>query len=77
MLNPFQRLLGLLAGSSHADLRRQVQFLKAENQILRRKLPQSVPTTAAEKARLVMLGRPLGKALNDLLSIVSRRTFNR
>lgn len=75
MMSPFQRLYEVLAGSSHADLRRQVQFLKAENQVLRARLGQRVRTTPPERARLVRLGLPLGAAIKDLITIVSPRTF--
>jgi len=36
--NPFLRLLRVLAGAGQDDLRRQVQYLKAENEILRSKI---------------------------------------
>lgn len=72
---PINRLLRVLAGSSRDDLRRQVQYLKAENEILRSKIAGPVRVTAAERARLVRLGKPLGKAIRSLVSIVRPATF--
>jgi putative transposase len=69
--------LEVLATATSADLRRQVQFLRAENQILRSRLKCRVRTTHQERVRLVRLGRPLGSAIQSLISIVSPRTFVR
>lgn len=73
----FQPLLTLLARSSERELTQQVQFLKAENEILRSKLPARVPLTPQEKKRLLKFGKPLKQAIKDLISIVSPRTFFR
>lgn len=77
MKSPFLRLFRVLAGSRQSDLRQQVQFLKAENEILRSRIKGPIRTTAQERARLVRLGKPLGVAIRDLISIVSPRTFAR
>jgi putative transposase len=77
MPNLFNRVLEVLATATSADLRRQVQFLRAENQILRSRLKTKVRTTHQERVRLVRLGRPLGSAIQSLISIVSSRTFVR
>ena len=75
MPNLFRRLLTALAGSSRDDLRRQVQFLKAENEILRAKIKGPVRVTPAERSRLIRLGKPLGQAITALVSIVRPATF--
>jgi len=73
--NPFRRLLEVLAGSSQADLRRQVQYLKAEHEILRVRINGPIRVTPTERFRLVRLGRPLGAAIRSLVSIVRPATF--
>ncbi len=75
MPNIFRRLLTTLAGSGRDDLRRQIRYLKAENEVLRSKIAGSVPVTPAELARLVRLSRPLGSAIRSLVTIVRPETF--
>ncbi len=77
MPNLFRRLLDVLAGSTQADLRRQIQYLKAENEVLRSKIEGPVRVTPEERARLVRLAKPLGAAIKALVSIVSPRTILR
>ncbi|MCC6678807.1 MAG: hypothetical protein IT436_16870, partial [Phycisphaerales bacterium] len=57
MHHRFRRLMAVLTGSTRNDLRRQVQFLKAENEVLRARIKGRVRTTPAERARLVKLGK--------------------
>lgn len=75
MPNLFRRILSTLAGSGRDDLRRQVQFLKAENEVLRSKIKGPIRVTPAERSRLVRLGKPLGKAIAAIVSIVKPETF--
>ena len=70
MPNPVQALLILLAHATDRELARQVQYLKNENRVLRARLPQQIMTTPAERARLLKYGRPLGPAINQLITIV-------
>ncbi len=74
MPNLFRRLFDVLAGSSQGDLRRQIQYLKAENEVLRAKIDGPVRVTPGERSRLVRLAKPLGSALKALVSIVSPQT---
>lgn len=75
MPRPFRCLLATLAGSGRDDLRRQIQFLKAENEVLRARITGPIRVTPAERSRLVRLGKPLGKAIATLVSIVKPETF--
>ena len=63
LIQIFQPLLFLLAKSTHHELAKQVEWLKAENQMLRRRVPkQPIFLSDKEKARLVKIGRELGYA---------------
>lgn len=73
----FPPLFKALFGASERQLIDRIQFLKAENEILRNKLPKRIVITPSERARLVRLGKPLGSAIKDFISIVSPRTFLR
>jgi putative transposase len=77
MLRLLQPLFALLTSSSDRELARMVEYLKAENRVLRDKLPRRITVTPAERARLVKSGRALGGVLKDLITIVSPRTFAR
>src|SRR5262245_24277725 len=73
----FTSFFALLANATHRELARQVRYLKAENQILRDRLPQRIRVTPAERRRLLCFGKPLGTAIRELITIVSPRTFSR
>ena len=72
-----QSFFWFLAAHMHRDLARQVEYLTAENRILRGKLPKQVAVTEQERSVLLRLGKAIGKALYDLMSIVTPRTFQR
>src|SRR6185369_409012 len=59
------------------ELARYLEFLKAENRILRSRLPKRITVTPRERQRLLRYGRPIGPAIKDLITIVSPRTFLR
>jgi hypothetical protein len=52
-------------------LTRQLQYLKAENQILRSRLPKKLSVTAQERQTLLRYGAPPGAAIKELISIVT------
>jgi len=65
----------VLAQATEKELAAQVQFLKAENEILRSKLKRNVIVSPADSCRLVKLGLPLGTAIGDLITIESNAAF--
>ena len=77
MLRLLQPLFTLFAASDDAKLRQMIKYLKAENRILRAKLPTTLTLTAREKAALIQLGSAVGSAIHNLVTIVSYRTFCR
>jgi putative transposase len=60
-----------------SKLTQQLQYLKEENRILRARLPRKLLVTPHERQRLLCFGKPLGKTIAALISIVSPRTFAR
>jgi putative transposase len=51
--------------------------LKTENEILRAKLPARITITPKERQRLLRFGSKLGRAINQLVTIVTPGTFLR
>lgn len=77
MANIWRGFLLLLARATDRELAKMVDFLRAENGILRSKLPVRLETTPKERRLLLKLGKFLGSKIGDVISIVSLRTFNR
>src|SRR5688500_16330024 len=74
----FQPLLLLLACSTDSQLARHVEFLHAENQMLRRRLTKRLRLTLDEKRVLVKLGQAIGgKAVRVLLTVVAYSTYRK
>ncbi len=67
----------MLASLTGQELARQVAYLKAENQLLRSKLPKRITLNDQQLRSLVKHGKPLGPGLAGLLSIVSYETFRK
>jgi putative transposase len=71
-------LLFLLARSTADDLQKQVEFLKAENEMLRKRVPKKrIFLKADERATLLKLGKGLGPAIRHIITIVDYSTFRR
>lgn len=63
----FQPLLFLFAKCTKNELIRQLEFLKAENEILRKRVPQKrIHLNAEERSRLLKLGQAIGPGLKHL-----------
>ena len=77
MANIVHPLLTLLASLTRQELAQQIRFLKAENEILRSKLPGRVTLDNRERNMSVKHGeKPSGK-IKDVMTIVSYSTFRR
>jgi len=61
----FHPLLLLLANSTEGNLAKQVEYLKAENAMLRKRLPKWLQTTAEERALLIKLGEAVGPGIDS------------
>lgn len=70
-------LLTLLASLTRQELAQQVTYLKAENAVLRSKLPDRITRNNQERRRLVRHGKKLGPRIKELISVVSYSTFRR
>lgn len=68
MKSALQAFFLLLAGAPANQLVRSVEYLKAENEILRSMLPKRVMVMATERLRLVKLGKRVGSALKNLVT---------
>ncbi len=73
----FHPLLALIASASNNDLAKYVEFLKEENKILRARVPGRIHTKPDERSRLVKLGKALGQAIEELITLVAPSTFYR
>ncbi len=73
----FHPLLALIASATSNELAKYIEFLKEENKILRARLPDQIHTKPEERSRLVKLGKAIGQAVEELLTIVSPSTFYR
>ena len=73
----FHPLLALIASVSNNELAKYVEFLKEENKILRARIPGQVHTKPDERSRLIKLGKALGQAIEELITLVAPTTFYR
>ena len=73
-----QPLLFFLARCTRHQLIRQIEFLKAENEMLRKRVPKKrIWLKPEEKERLFTLGLPLGADIKHVLTIVSYDTLRK
>ena len=73
----FHPLLALIASATDNELAKYVQFLKEENKILRARVPGQIHTKSEERQRLLKFGKALGRAVEELITIVNPATFYR
>ena len=67
----FHPLLALIASASSNELAKYVEFLKEENKILRARVPGQIHTKPDERSWLVKLGKALGRAVEELITLVA------
>ena len=78
MVRIFHPFLFLLARATDDGLQKQNEFLKAENEMLRKRVPKKhIVLEPAERDKLLKLGKELGPAIRWLITIVSYSTFRR
>ena len=70
-------MLLLIAKSTESELARHVEYLKAENLILRKRIDKRLFLSVAEKRLLVKLGEAIGKGVAALLTVVAYPTYRR
>ncbi|MDC0935834.1 hypothetical protein OAS39_06075, partial [Pirellulales bacterium] len=74
----FQPLLFLIGRSTTDELQKQVEFFKAESEMLRTRVPQKrIFLQADERARLLKLGKEFGPGIRQAIRIVGYSTFRR
>ncbi len=73
----FHPLLAMIASATESELAKYVQYLKQENRILRARVPGQIHTRKSERERLLKFGKRLGRAIEELITIVSPSTFYR
>ena len=77
MTNIFHPLLALIASAGNSELAKYVEYLKEENKILRARIPGQIHTKPAERERLLKFGKVIGRAIKELMTIVTPATFYR
>src|SRR5690349_18790641 len=73
----FKPLLLLVAKSTESELAKQVEYLKAENAILGKRIDKRLYLDPEVKRLLVKLGLAVGRGVTALLTVVSYPTFRR
>lgn len=59
------------------DQAKQILYLKQELEVQRAWPPKHIKTTPAERAILLRFGKPVGKAIEGLITLVHPSTFQR
>ena len=73
--NVFSELLSLLGRITQENLVCQIEYLKIENEILRKRVGISIRPTLSERRRLLKFGAPLGKDIKNIITVVTYETF--
>jgi putative transposase len=73
--NVFSELLSFLGKMTQENLTHQIEYLKVENGILRKRIGRSIRPTPVERWKLLKFGVPLGKDLRNIITVVTYETF--
>ncbi|MBU0504329.1 MAG: hypothetical protein V1842_01160 [Candidatus Omnitrophota bacterium] len=73
--NVFSELLSLLGRMTQENLNQQIEYLKVENEILRKRVGRSIRPTLVERRKLIKFGTLLGKYLKNIITVVTYETF--
>lgn len=68
-------ILFYIARKTGSELALVVEYLKAENEVLRSMLPKHIQVAPKDRDKLLKLGQALGAALKFLITIVTYTTF--
>ncbi len=72
----WKTLLAAVSGHFNEEFARQIDFLKAENKILKKQIKGRLRLNDAERRTLAELGKPLGrKILGEISTIVTPDTL--
>ena len=79
IMQPWHLLLTVLAGAVHEEQQQVIEYLRAENQVLKEKLGKKrIILNADQRRRLAVKGKVLGrKTLSAIASIVTPDTILR
>ena len=77
MTKIFHPLLALIASATNNELAKYVEYLKEENKTLRARIPGQIHTRPEERERLLKFGKVIGRAIEELMTIVTPATFYR
>lgn len=73
--NVFSELLSFLGKMTQENLTHQIEYLKVENEILRKRVGKRILPTPIERRKLLRFGIPLGKDIKSIITIVRYETF--
>jgi putative transposase len=73
----FHPLLALIVSATDRELAKYVEYLKQENKILRARIGGEIHTKPEERERLLKYGKAIGRAIEELICIVTPATFYR
>jgi len=73
--NIFSELISLLGRMTQENLNQQIEYLKVENEILRKRAGKRILPTPIERRKLLRFGIPLGKEIKSIITIVRYETF--